>query len=51
MDEARKCDVVGFIIDGKLIAEGSPDQVVKSVEALDLEDAFIRYVIKRSGGV
>jgi ABC-2 type transport system ATP-binding protein len=41
MDEARRCDRIGFMHDGRLIAEGSPDEVLREAGTDDLEDAFM----------
>ena len=41
MSEAEKlCDKVGIIIDGKLVTEGTVDEIVEKSGASDLEDAF-----------
>ena len=42
MDEARHCDRVGLMHRGKLVAEGSPKEVVERAGAEDLEDAFLK---------
>ena len=44
MDEASRCDRLGFIRDGRLIAEGSSADLIKKSGAIDLEDAFLRFV-------
>lgn len=41
MDEARNCDRIGLLRQGRLIAQGSPDGITRSVGARDLEDAFL----------
>lgn len=43
MDEARNCDRVGFMRQGKLIAEGVPVQLMKDTGTDNLEDAFLHY--------
>lgn len=40
MDEARNCDRVGLLRQGKLIAEGTVDEVLRHAKAKDLEEAF-----------
>ncbi|MDF2558251.1 MAG: transporter ATP-binding protein [Bacillales bacterium] len=41
MDEAEKCDRVGLLRDGKIIAEGSPEEIIKEAGVSRLEDAFL----------
>ena len=43
MDEARRCDRVGFMRQGKLIAEGVPADLMKETGTESLEDAFLKY--------
>ena len=43
MDEAEKCRELAMMRDGRLIAEGAPSLIVKSVGASSLEKAFIIY--------
>lgn len=43
MDEARHCDRVGFMRQGKLIAQGSPDALMRETGTDNLEDAFLKY--------
>ncbi len=43
MDEARNCDRVGFMRQGKLIAEGMPKQLMMDTGTDNLEDAFLHY--------
>lgn len=43
MDEADKCDRLGMIRDGRLIAVGSSEQLKASVHAATLEEAFLTY--------
>lgn len=42
MDEAERCDRLGLIRDGRLIAEGSADELRRRGGAADLEEAFLR---------
>lgn len=42
MDEAEKCDYVGLIIDGKLFALGSPDELKKKFNAKSIEEVFLK---------
>ena len=43
MDEASRCDVVGMMRLGELIAEGAPNQLMGSASAGNLEDAFLKF--------
>ncbi len=41
MDEAVRCDIVGMMRLGEMIAEGTPDSLMKTAGATTLEDAFL----------
>ncbi len=41
MDEARKCDIVGFMRRGRLIKQGKPTDIMDETGTEDLEDAFL----------
>jgi ABC-2 type transport system ATP-binding protein len=41
MDEAQHCDKIGLVRQGKLIAEGTPGDIVKQTNTANLEDAFL----------
>lgn len=41
LDEANRCDRVGFMINGLLIAEGNPDQIKSETYTSSLEEAFL----------
>lgn len=43
MDEARRCDVVGMMRQGRLIAEGSPDDLMAKTATTDLEQAYLMF--------
>ncbi|MGZ4924778.1 MAG: ABC transporter ATP-binding protein [Halobacteriota archaeon] len=43
MDEARHCDRIGFMREGRLIAEGSPQELLELTHTDSLEDAFLAY--------
>ncbi len=42
MDEAERCDRLGFMRVGRLLAEGSPEELRRMAGASDLEQAFVR---------
>ncbi len=48
MDDAAHCDRLAFMRDGRVIAQGSPDELRGETGQTTLEDAFLYYV--RSGG-
>ena len=41
VEEAQKCHVVGFLNAGRLLAEGSPEEILRATGAGTLDDAFI----------
>jgi len=43
MDEARRCDRVGFMNHGELIAEGTPQEILEKAGTDSLEDAFLEF--------
>ncbi|MBU1159407.1 MAG: ABC transporter ATP-binding protein [Candidatus Thermoplasmatota archaeon] len=43
MDEAVRCDIVGMMRQGKLIAEGSPRDLMDRSSTSNLEDAFMAF--------
>ena len=43
MDEAERCDRLGFIRQGKLLAQGSPAELRVQAHAATLEEAFLRF--------
>jgi ABC-2 type transport system ATP-binding protein len=46
MDEAQSCDNIAFIFNSKLIALGTPTELIEREQVSNLEDVFIRYVEK-----
>jgi ABC-2 type transport system ATP-binding protein len=42
MDEAERCQRLGLIQYGKLLAEGTPDEIRATAGSTNLEDAFLR---------
>ncbi len=49
MDEAHRCSKIGLLRQGKLIAEGTPTEIIESADCRSLEDAFL--VLARRGAV
>lgn len=49
MDEAYKCDKLALIREGKIIAEGSVDEIIKSSGTKDIEEAFLFYSSEERG--
>lgn len=43
MDEVEKCDNLGMIRDGKLIAMGTPEELKRATSSNTLEEAFLYY--------
>jgi ABC-2 type transport system ATP-binding protein len=43
LDAAEElCDIIGIIVDGELKIEGTPTEIIESVSAKDLEDAYLK---------
>jgi ABC-2 type transport system ATP-binding protein len=49
MDEARHCDTIGFMRKGRLIAEGTPEELLRKTGTDSLEDAFVEFSKKEVG--
>jgi ABC-2 type transport system ATP-binding protein len=47
MDEAKRCDRVGFMNKGKLIAESTPKELLTKAGTDSLEDAFLEFSRRR----
>jgi ABC-2 type transport system ATP-binding protein len=43
MDEAEKCDRLGLMRDGRLIAIGTPDELKEATDTRSIEEAFLVY--------
>jgi len=44
MDEASSCDLLCFIFNGKIMASGTPEELIQEEQVGTLEDVFIKYV-------
>ena len=38
------CDVVGILKEGAIVAIGSPDEIIKSTNTTNLEEAYLKIV-------
>jgi len=50
MDEARRCEKIGLINHGRLIAEGTPDGLLELTKTNNLEDAFLSLTRRKKEG-
>jgi ABC-2 type transport system ATP-binding protein len=48
MDEAERCQRLGLIQYGKLLAEGTPDEIRAAAGSTSLEDAFLKLAGSRT---
>lgn len=46
MDEAEKCDRLAMVRNGRILTEGTPEQLKRQYNAAGLEDVFLQ-----AGGV
>lgn len=49
MDEAESCDEVSFVFSGKILAQGTPMNLIRENDVNNLEDVFIKYVEETTG--
>jgi len=49
MDEAQSCDEIAFMFSGKVIAKGTPVELIKERNCKNLESVFISYVEELTG--
>ena len=49
MDEADRCDRLLLMREGRIIADGSPDEIRRSTGAPDIEQAFL-HLVEGPGG-
>ncbi len=50
MDEAERCDRLGFIRSGQLIAEGTADSLREQAGTANIEEAFLRFAEQKGVG-
>jgi ABC-2 type transport system ATP-binding protein len=50
MDEASRCDRIGFMRNGRLIAEGTVEELLELAGTDGLEDAFMKFAEKVDRG-
>jgi ABC-2 type transport system ATP-binding protein len=50
MDEAERCDRLGFLRQGKLLAEGTPAQLRRQKNTTTLEEAFLQFAVEATEG-
>jgi ABC-2 type transport system ATP-binding protein len=48
MDEAERCDRLVLLREGEVLAEGTPDELQRSVGAADVEEAFLALVERQA---
>jgi ribosome-dependent ATPase len=49
MNEAGRCDRISLMDSGRVLATGTPEELIKARGAATLEDAFIRYLEEATG--
>lgn len=49
LDEAERCNRIGLIYKGRMLTEGDPVMIKKSLDSSSLEEAFIKIIKKESG--
>ncbi|MDD1770912.1 MAG: ABC transporter ATP-binding protein [Methanomassiliicoccales archaeon] len=50
MDEAARCDIVGMMRTGRMIAEGTPKELMEASGTPNLEDAFLEFSRRHDDG-
>lgn len=50
MDEAARCHRLGLIRQGRLLAEGTPPELLERVGAASLEEAFLKFIGRKDAG-
>jgi ABC-2 type transport system ATP-binding protein len=41
VDEAQRCHIVGFLMAGRLLTQGTPSDILAQTKTTNLDDAFI----------
>src|SRR5205814_8462973 len=49
MNEAERCDRVSLMYEGRVLVQGTPESIIKESGAADLEDAFVRLLVRVTG--
>jgi len=42
VEEALRCHVVGFLMAGRMLTQGTPDEILEQTQTTNLDDAFIK---------
>lgn len=50
MDEAARCHRLGLIRQGRLLAEGTPPELLEQAGAASLEEAFLKFIGRKDAG-
>ncbi|CAO5170686.1 Transport permease protein [Frankia sp. AiPs1] len=50
MDEAARCDRLLLLYDGRLLAQGTPSDLLAATDCHDLDEGFVRLVRRSTGG-
>ena len=50
VEEAHRCDRIGFVRRGAIVAEGTPGELLQRAGASTLEEAFLAFVRRRAEG-
>lgn len=50
LNEARRCDRISLMHAGRVLAQGTPEELVHEFDAIDLEDAFIKVLLAADAG-
>lgn len=50
LDEARRCHRLAFVRGGRLLCEGTPEELLRQAGTADMEEAFLFFASGRTGG-